>query len=135
MLRNPDNSYQAIYGFSKPGFRVGDLSPSYTEMQDLLSNKSTEFTTDAITTFGARSLELRAVFSTAATKCDITVYRVDDGGDTEVVFFAGVSQANADGLFVGPFDQQVDLEGKSFKVKVSNFSGGGAVTVSGRRTS
>jgi hypothetical protein len=83
----------------------------------------------------ANSVELSAMFADDLTSCSILVYSVNDvSGDSQLVAtFNNVSLTNCSNLCVGEFDQDVSLGGLPIQVAITNYVGGGPITVGCKR--
>lgn len=133
--RDSINTPHPIYGIAAGGFSVGDLPPSYSSGSEIvfLTAVTGNQISAAKQTNANMGLQVNAVFSDAATSCTLTVLRADPGGDTVLATFQDVNNLSSD-LYVGWFDQRVEINAVPVKVQISNYTGTGTITVTGVRT-
>jgi hypothetical protein len=121
------NSPNAIYGI-RPGFNISDLDaysgfgiPVFTAVS--VAGLSGVFQ-------NARFLSIAASFTDPTTSCNIDLYTWDGSAATLVYTAVGANAYNQS-FFMGGAEG-VDLQGRPFKIGVSNIVGSGQITVSYR---
>lgn len=116
-----------------PGWRVSDLTPSYSTPVSVVATTAVNVTSAAFNPH-ANSIELYAQFSDGLTSCNISVLNDDGAGNfITVATFTGINLFKASGLTVGEWPTGKSLGGRAVKIVIANIAGGGTVTVLSQR--
>lgn len=115
-----------------PGWRVGDLSPSYSSPVAVITAAAANVTSASFEP-QANSIQIIAQFSDGRTSCDISLLN-DDGTGTfvTVATFTGVTLFK-NGMTVGEWPTGISLGGRACKLQIANYAGTGSVTLSYKR--
>lgn len=115
-----------IYGITKGGFTIADLGASNDSGVQALTNAAVD-TTSAAVKLGSNGIEVHPTFSDPVTTCSVQV--INNADQSVIKQWDNVSMANAGTLYLGYYDIQDLLAGKTIKIRAFNFVGGGNVSV------